>query len=300
MAYDVIRNFSNIFAVSIAGGTAQTASAQQLTRENQHIESLRLSRDGRWLAYDSDRAGNFDIYKLRVDSGQPIQLTTNPANDFAPAWSPDDRELVFYSTRYGTRDIHVIDDEGNAERRITSNPDHDFHPDFSPDGRKIVFYTEGAAFNSIHLMSRNAAGEWSPQVSVRAQLETLLTLESRTAYPRFSPDGKAVAFVYRNGIGLIPLDGSPIKVIAERAVLGGIPMGIAYAGTDPSTVYVAVASLPTTSIYAIPTAGGTPRLVLRDEPGARLGRWEFTTDGRRLFFTRAAWEADVWVMELKR
>lgn len=40
---------------------------------------------------------------------------------------------------------------------------------------------------------------------------------------------------------------------------------------------------------------------LRDvasEPGYQFGRWNFATDGSRLFFTRPAFESDVWVMDL--
>jgi hypothetical protein len=54
------------------------------------------------------------------------------------------------------------------------------------------------------------------------------------------------------------------------------------------------------SIYSVPTAGGTPRLVLRDDPTHRISRWDFATDGRRLFFTLAADESDVYMMELSR
>lgn len=39
--------------------------------------------------------------------------------------------------------------------------------------------------------------------------------------------------------------------------------------------------------------------VVSDEPNARFGRWGFDTDGKRLFYTRANWEADVGVIALK-
>ena len=41
-------------------------------------------------------------------------------------------------------------------------------------------------------------------------------------------------------------------------------------------------------------------MVLAEDAAHRLGSWEFATDGRRLFFTLAAWESDVWVMDVKR
>ena len=38
------------------------------------IEGIALSADGRWLAYDSDRSGNGDIWKVAVDGGQPVKV----------------------------------------------------------------------------------------------------------------------------------------------------------------------------------------------------------------------------------
>jgi len=48
------------------------AAAKQITTANEHIEGLRLSHDGAWLAYDSDRNGNADIYKVKLDGGTPV------------------------------------------------------------------------------------------------------------------------------------------------------------------------------------------------------------------------------------
>lgn len=299
MAYDVVRNFSNIFVVPMSTSASWITSARQITRENQHIESLSLSSDGQWLTYDSDRGGNFDIYKLRIDGGEPIQLTTNPANDFAPKWSSDGREIAFHTTRNGTRDIYVVNVDGNAEQQVTSGKNQDFSPDFSPDGRKIVFYAEGVRSNTVNVASREANGTWSAPVLLTPNVETIREF-ARSAYPRFSPDGKSVMLAVDGGVAIATLDGGRSRILADPKALGGVALSLAFARTNSATVYASVLAPGTTSIYAIPVSGGAPRLVLKDEPGARFGRWEFATDGKRIFFTRAAWEADVWVMELKR
>ena len=44
-------------------GVASVADAQQVTFGNEKIEKLAVSPDGRWLAYDSDRNGQADIWK---------------------------------------------------------------------------------------------------------------------------------------------------------------------------------------------------------------------------------------------
>ena len=53
------------------------------------------------------------------------------------------------------------------------------------------------------------------------------------------------------------------------------------------------------AFYAIPAHGGAVRPVLSfDDPYRQPRRPEFDTDGRRLVFTIATDESDVWVMNL--
>jgi hypothetical protein len=73
-------------------------------------------------------------------------------------------------------------------------------------------------------------------------------------------------------------------------------------GTDPSVIYV-MAQNPESrqyTVYEVPIGGGTPRPLLRDDPAHRISRWDFATDGRRLYVTLAADESDVYVMSLSR
>lgn len=46
------------------------------------------SPDGRLLAFFSDAAGNNDIYVVRVDNGQVIQITNGPEDERWPVWGP--------------------------------------------------------------------------------------------------------------------------------------------------------------------------------------------------------------------
>jgi len=53
------------------------------------------------------------------------------------------------------------------------------------------------------------------------------------------------------------------------------------------------------SFRSVPVSGGEPKLLVQfDDPSRMSFRPEFTTDGRRLFFTLTEPESDVWVMEL--
>jgi Tol biopolymer transport system component len=294
MAYDVVRGYSNIWVAPIAPGSPISfASATQVTRDNQRVEVMRLSHDGKWLAYDSDRGGNFDIYKIRLDGGDPVQLTTDPGNDFSPAWSPDDRQIAFHSQRTGTRHIYVVSAEGSGDRLVVSGPGQDYYPDWSPDGRRIAFISV-AATRQLYVTVRDTDGMWgAPQLRA-----TDLT---GAATAMWSPDGTLLAYPPRSGdVAVIAPEGGAPRVVADRRQLGGNAQAVTW-GPDATTVYAsAMQSTGLYRIWAIPAAGGTPRLVLAEDASHRLGRWAFDTDGKRLFFTLAAWESDVWVMDLKK
>ncbi len=70
---------------------------------------------------------------------------------------------------------------------------------------------------------------------------------------------------------------------------------------DGRTVYYkAVHPDGTDSFWSVPVGGGAPTLVVRfDDPSRRSYRNEFTTDGRRLYFTMSRHHSDIWVAELE-
>ena len=55
----------------------------------------RPSPDGRWIAFQSDRNGDFEIYVMNRLGGQIRQLTHNDYWDRLPAWSPDGEWIVY-------------------------------------------------------------------------------------------------------------------------------------------------------------------------------------------------------------
>lgn len=46
------------------------------------------SSDGQWIAFVSNRDGNYEIYLISVDGTQLINLTNDPADDLYPSWEP--------------------------------------------------------------------------------------------------------------------------------------------------------------------------------------------------------------------
>jgi Tol biopolymer transport system component/tRNA A-37 threonylcarbamoyl transferase component Bud32 len=294
LAYDVVRRRTNIWVAPMSSrGATPMTSARQITSENWRPLGINISHDGKWLAFDADRAGNSDIYKVRLDGGEPIQLTSTPWNEYAPTWSPDNREIAFYSSRDGNRDIYVMTAEGGDGRPVTSGPRHDFVPDWSPDGQRLVFYgwmRRGS--HVVYVATRAGNGRWSePQA---------MTSEQSILSPKWSPDGKWIAYSADGRIELTPADGGPSRVVADLRGVGEVARACAWGGNSSVLYFNTANGTGRYSFWSVPAQGGAPRLLLRDDPAHRLGRWDFATDGKRLFFTLAADEGDIWVMQLKR
>jgi len=59
----------------------------------------RFSPDGRWIAFSSDRNGNFDVFVVPSEGGAAKQLTFHSADDTVLGWTPDSRTVLFASSR---------------------------------------------------------------------------------------------------------------------------------------------------------------------------------------------------------
>ena len=62
-----------------------------------------------------------DIWTVPANGGQARQITTNPAYDAYPVWSPDSRQIAFASSREGSMDIYVVGRDGGTPRRVTTD-----------------------------------------------------------------------------------------------------------------------------------------------------------------------------------
>ena len=94
-----------------------------------------VSPDGKTIAFSYKG----DIYLVDSEGGEARQLTSNPAYDYSPVWSPDGRKLAFASDRYGNFDIFVISVDGGVPSRVTTHSAKETPWTFTPDGKKILF-----------------------------------------------------------------------------------------------------------------------------------------------------------------
>lgn len=97
------------------------------------------------IAFQSDRSGNMDIWTMLADGTIVDQITSDPGEDAAPAWSPDGANIAFQSDRDGNFDIFVADPYTGAEHQITRHPADDVSPCWSPEGDRIAFSSNRGA-----------------------------------------------------------------------------------------------------------------------------------------------------------
>ena len=59
---------------------------------------------------------------MNADGGNVRRLTTHPAMDYWPAWSPDGKRIAFTSNRDGNYEIYVMNADGSDLRNLTRHP----------------------------------------------------------------------------------------------------------------------------------------------------------------------------------
>lgn len=84
----------DLYRVPAAGGVAIP-----LTTHPAHDFMPVWSRDGRQIAFASDRHGNFDLFIMPASGGEARRLTFHSANEFPYAFSHDNRQVLFGATR---------------------------------------------------------------------------------------------------------------------------------------------------------------------------------------------------------
>jgi len=94
------------------------------------------------IFFDSNRNGDYAIYKMNGDGSSLEQMTFNSgANDVSPDLSSDGIKVAFFSDRDGNYELYTMNNDGGNEQRLTSNPADDLNPIISPSGKKILFHS---------------------------------------------------------------------------------------------------------------------------------------------------------------
>lgn len=144
------------------------------------------------IVFVSIRDGNREIYVVPVNGVNPVNLTQDPAQDYAPVWSPDGRSIAFVSDRSGQPELYVMLMDGTQVTRLSAVPGARAYgePSWSPDGRNLAVqlildypYTE-EPYTQIYLVAANGSG-------AVAMTETEFPLSNLE--PKWSPVGNRIA-----------------------------------------------------------------------------------------------------------
>ena len=174
------------------------------------------------IVFQSEQDGNWEIYTMRLDGSERTRLTTHPAADRGPWWSPDGQRIYFRSDRSGEFTYYSMDVKGqglepyvpdgspspDGTRRIVVDRDGEFpqlvliegtarsiltdnrvdailsFADWAPDGRHVL-YLAGTGYGSMKI--------W--QVDLESRVTARLTAEEGTHNTaEYSPDGTRILF----------------------------------------------------------------------------------------------------------
>ena len=169
------------------------------------------------IAFASNRDGNWEIFLMKVDGSNPINLTQNPAQDDYPCLSPDGSKIAFTSDRDGGLDIYVMNADGSGQTRLTADSSWNRHPAWSPDGTRIAFSSSRDPNDEIYLMNPDGSGQ--TRLTYSYSYDTNL-------HPSWSPDGSKLAFTaymegsYTADISVINADGSDQRNLTNPENVG--------------------------------------------------------------------------------
>jgi Tol biopolymer transport system component/tRNA A-37 threonylcarbamoyl transferase component Bud32 len=138
ITYGAVRYFSN----SSSSQTAANATLRKITTDAGLTGYPAISRDGKFVAFASDRAkeDNLDIWVQQIGGGgAAIRLTRDPADESDPTFSPDGTMIAFRSEKDGGG-IYAIPSLGGTPILLAQRGRN---PRFSPDGRWVAYSSGG-------------------------------------------------------------------------------------------------------------------------------------------------------------
>jgi len=243
-----------------------------------------FSADGKLMTYSAAGAdGNIDVYVQQLGAGNPLRLTTDPAADVNPVFSPDGRYVAF--TRRGT--LMLIPALGGSERELGVG----MGPDFSPDGKTIAIATRDSAATPLSIFL----------VSVETGQKKRLTFPpgaTADVSPRFSPDGRSIAFARSLSAQSVELDTVPVGGGEVKRVAGDNRQidGLGWMPAGDEIVYATRRLGRPEELWRVVASGGTPQPVA--ETGENAYSPAVSRTDKRLAYVRENYDENIWQLDL--
>ncbi|MEP7273148.1 MAG: S9 family peptidase [Acidobacteriota bacterium] len=207
------RSKRSIWIVPATGG-----EPHQLITSERNDETPRWSRDGRWLAFISSRAGTPQVFVAAADGSNPRQVTKVPEGVGELLWSPDGKTIAFTTEVYPecrslacTAEL-AADLEKSKVKAVYTD--------------KLLFrhWNSFKLGKASHLFVVAVDGGEPRDLTAGDRDVPPFSLGDPTAFD-FSPDGKEVAFTRNtdkveaistnNDIFIVPVEGGDAKRITN-------------------------------------------------------------------------------------
>ncbi|MGF7039459.1 hypothetical protein [Mucilaginibacter lappiensis] len=183
---------SIVYTVPVTGGTPK-----QITPKGpSYLHGW--SPDGKSLVFCGDRGGEFDVYKVPVNGGKEVRLTTTKGLDDGPEYTPDGKYIYFNSVRSGLMQIWRMKPDGSDQEQVTSDDYNNWFAHISPDGKSMVFlsFLKDEVEPGIHPPYKHVYIRYMPIEGGKPKvLAYIYGGQGSINTPSWSPDSKHIAFI---------------------------------------------------------------------------------------------------------
>jgi serine/threonine protein kinase/Tol biopolymer transport system component len=208
LAYTKVLDEWNIWRLKI-GKPGEQPVPESFIHSTQGEDGPNYSRDGKRIAFASNRWGSYEIWKCGSDGRNSVAVTSlgGPCNG-SPCWSPRGDRIAFDSQVQGTFGIYVVDAGGGPAVPVTDKNDGDaVSPDWSKDG------------NWIYFASTRAEGGQIWKIPVEGGNRKAVRVTKKGGWmPRVSADGKSIYYFWFHNktdpsIHKIPIEGGEGELV---------------------------------------------------------------------------------------
>jgi Tol biopolymer transport system component len=258
-------------------------NARQLTFvEGVSVYGISWTPDDR-IVYSSNLGGKRDIWIINADGSGQRQLTNDNFINFDPVVTPDGRYIVYVSTSTGQHNIWRMNLDGSSRVQITGGNDGpgELAPSVTPDSKWIVYLSQGPNLWKVPI-----DGGEPVKLSV-----------PESYYPKVSPDGKSIAFIFWGG-------GSLPRTLAVTPITGGAPtrtfnvppedfrwqQQLGWSTDSRALIYVDSTS-GYSNLIRLPLDNGE-RAPVTDFKSERIFGFDISRDGRQMVFVRGTTTSD--------
>jgi tricorn protease len=164
---------------------------QRITDNSAREIYPRFSPDGRWIAFSSNRYGNYDVFVVPATGGTPVRLTYHTGTDDVVGWTRDSQQVIFRSARGdgafpNVAVLYQVAATGGMEKPLPV--DWGYWGSMSPDGKSLAFNRHPAVWSRQHYRGSYAADLWVANLANNTYTKLLADERYNRYWPMWGAD----------------------------------------------------------------------------------------------------------------